>query len=178
MTTATVDLLDFTAEDLYFDEASGPEVARLLEAAADAYGTPAAEQLLLRAYFKAPDDLSVLVGLYRFYYYQHRYPDALDVADRALRVVAERLGLVPDWRDLGAADLAQGVQRSMTLFRFYLYALKGAGYLKLRMGEPGEALARLEVIANLDPEDRIGVKPLIDLAHAALAEVAAAPALV
>ncbi len=79
-----VDLLDFVGEDLYFDKPMSPELASLLSAVAESYGTPAAEPLLLKAYFLAPDNFSVLVGLYRFFYYQHRYEDALRVADRAL----------------------------------------------------------------------------------------------
>jgi hypothetical protein len=77
-----VDLLDFVGEDLYFDKPMSPELASLLSAVAESYGTRAAEPLLLKAYFLAPDNFSVLVGLYRFFYYQHRYEDALRVADR------------------------------------------------------------------------------------------------
>lgn len=164
-----MDLLDFTAEDLYFDDDANPAVTGLLADAAEAYGTPVAEERLLRAYFKAPENLSVLVALYRYFYYQHRYDDALEVAERSMRVVSHRLGITQDWRALGETDLARGVQDSMTLFRFYLYALKGSAYLKLRIGLPQEALARLQVIAKLDPVDRMGVQPLIDLAKEALA---------
>ncbi len=167
-----MDLLDFTAEDLYFDEAANPEVEQLLNTAAEAYGTPAAEQALLRAFSKAPEGLTVLVALYRYYYYQLRYEDALSVADRAMNVVANRLGIEPDWRTIDENDLANAVQQSMTQFRFYLYALKGSAYLNLRMGDPQGALERLQAIARLDEADRIGVKALIDLANDALAEQA------
>lgn len=164
-----MDLLDFTAEDLYFDEAANPEVEELLNTSAEAYGTPAAEQALLRAFSKAPEGLTVLVALYRYYYYQLRYEDALDVSDRAMAVVAKRLGIEADWRKLDENDLANAVQQSMTQFRFYLYALKGSAYLKLRMGDAGAALERLQVIERFDEADRIGVKALIELASEALA---------
>ena len=53
----------------------------------------------------------------------------------------------------------------MTLTRFYLMALKGAGYLKLRIGETRDGLARLEKVAELDADDRIGVRSLMQLAR-------------
>ena len=49
-----MDLLNFDADDLYFDTEQDPVVTELLSGAAEAYGTPAAEQRLLRAYFHAP----------------------------------------------------------------------------------------------------------------------------
>lgn len=172
-----MDLLDFAAEGLYFDENASPQVTRLLEQAAEHYGTPQAEQALLRAFAQGPENLSVLVGLYRFYYYQHRYEEALEVAERAMRVVALRLGIREHWQDLDQDDLAQGALSSMTLLRFYLYALKGAAYLELRLGRAASARQRLQVIAAVDHADRIGVAPLIELADAAIAE-ADAPAAV
>lgn len=162
-----MDLLDFSADDLYFDETSDPVVAKLLARAADAYGSPQAEQLLLQAYFRDPHSLTVLVALYRYYYYQHRYADALEVAERAMITVAEPLGIDADWRQVDERSLAAAGEGSMTRLRFYLYALKGAAYLEMRMGEPAQALQRLRLIARIDQDDRIGVRSLIHLADAA-----------
>ncbi|MCB1790295.1 MAG: hypothetical protein KDJ24_08350 [Gammaproteobacteria bacterium] len=160
-----MDLLDFDADDLYFDTEQDPVVTELLSGAAEAYGTPAAEQRLLRAYFHAPESLSVLVGLYRYYYYQHRYDDALDVADRALLVTRQRLGFTADTLTLSPAEVAAVGERSMTLFRFHLYALKGSAYLLMRLGRNAEALQRLGLIAAIDHVDRMGVSALIELAR-------------
>ena len=55
----------------------------------------------------------------------------------------------------------------MASFRFYLFALKGAAYLELRLGEPRSALARLRVIERLDPADRMGARVLMDVARSA-----------
>lgn len=160
-----MDLLDFEVQSLYFEDELPDEVNALLDAAAEAYGDARAEHELLRAYFLAPEHLTVLVALYCYYYYQHRYQDAFLVAERAMDISARRLEISCDWHDLSLHALGSGILKSMTLTRFYLMALKGAGYLKLRMGELQSGLARLEKVAELDEEDRLGVRALVQIAR-------------
>ncbi|EIJ36525.1 hypothetical protein [Thiothrix nivea] len=165
-----MDLQDFEAEDLYFNAEINPEVAELLDEAANLYPEPEAETLLLRAYFLAPEDLNVLVALYRYFYYQHRLSDALIVAHKAITVSGRRLSLPEDWRSLTQLHLGQGVLVSMTLTRFYLMAHKGAGYLEMRLGELADAVGRLQTLVDIDSNDRLGVKALLDLAQERLQE--------
>ena len=160
-----MDLLDFEAQSLYFEDELPEEVNGLLDAAAEAYGDESAEHSLMRAYFTEPEHLTVLVALYRYFYYQHRYQDAFLVAERAMDVAARRLELRVSWRQLTLKSLGVGVMKSMTLTRFYLMALKGAGYLKLRTGETRSGLERLEKVAELDVDDRLGVGTLVQLAR-------------
>ena len=87
----TMDLQDFKSDMLYFDEPLSPTVDNLLRRAAESYGTGNAERLLLEAFQLARENLSVLVGLYRFYYYQHRYSMAIEVAHHVMSVVAPRI---------------------------------------------------------------------------------------
>ena len=79
-----MDLLDFNDCKLYFEDPLPAAAEALLALAAREYGEPSAELALLRAHLLAPDNLTVLVGLYRYYFYQHRLEDALQVAERAL----------------------------------------------------------------------------------------------
>lgn len=160
-----MDLLEFEGEGLYFDEPIADEAQRCLEQAAASYGTSQAEAQLLRAYFLEPEHPLVLVALYRYFYYRHQLRDALQIADRALRVFAVRLGFPVDWRQLTETRLASGVMVSMAALRFYMLALKGAGYLELRLGEHASALERLRKVAELDAKDRLGVRALIDVAE-------------
>ncbi|MET0116826.1 MAG: hypothetical protein ABW090_05335 [Sedimenticola sp.] len=160
-----MDMLDFEGEALYFDEPINPEVKQCLDSAADHYGDESSERWLLRAYFLEPAHPMVLVGLYRYFYYQHRLEDALLVAERVLTVIAKRLQFPEDWRDLNDKWLGSGVMVSMTLIRFYMLALKGAGYLELRLGNYQSALDRLMKVAELDSKDRLGAKALIDVAR-------------
>ncbi len=165
-----MDFLDFEAGQLYFDEAIDPRAEALIEEAADLYGEEAAEILLLRAYFLEPEHPMVLVALYRYFYYQHRYPDALKVAERVLVIFARRLGLPEDWSALDRSHFENSTLVSMTMLRFYMLALKGAGYLKLRLGRYEPALQRLRKVAEFDDGDRMGAQALIDVALASLAQ--------
>ena len=165
-----MDLLDFNGEAMYFDRPLGPEVDALITLAATRYGEPEAEHSLLRAYFLEPEHLTVLVALYRYFYYRHGYAEALLVADRAIRLTADRLGIAPDWRKLTNDDLGKAVQESMTLTRFLLLALKGSGYLELRLGDAASALERFEKVLEIDTSDRLGMSELVSLARAKVTE--------
>ena len=157
----TLDLLDIGDEGLYFDEPSSAEVDALILRAAGLYGEAEADQCLLRAYFLAPEQLSVLVALYRYFFYQHRLQDALRVAERALAVTARRLRLPAGWEALSTASVDDVVLASMGLLRFLLLALKGSAVILLRLGELDEADRRLRKIRELDHADVLGVEPLL-----------------
>ncbi len=156
-----MDLQDFEAQQLYFDTPTPAGVDDLLRRAAEAYADGRAEPLLHRAFSLAPADLTVLVALYRFYYYQHRYADAIDVAHRAMAAVAPRITFPAQWDDISGANLANGLMQSFTLVRFYLLALKGAAYLHLRRGEIALGVRMLNKVISLDSRDRLGAKGLL-----------------
>jgi tetratricopeptide (TPR) repeat protein len=59
---------------------------------------------------------------------------------------------------------------SMTMIRFYMLALKGAGYLELRLGRYESALERLEKVAELDAKDRLGSQALLTVVRNALSQ--------
>ncbi len=158
-----MDLMQFDQTTLYFDDPLSLEIEQLLRQAGEAYGEAEAETLLLRAYFLAPEQLMVLVALYRYYFYQHRLEDALLVADRALDVAGRRLDLPARWRDLHPEHIGHAVLRSMGLLRFYLMVLKAAGYIQLRLGNTEGGQAMLEKLGELDSHDRLGGKALLDL---------------
>jgi hypothetical protein len=170
-----MDLQDFNGDGLYFDAPLAPEVAACLDAAAQQYSQGTAEQPLLAAQALAPDDLCVLVGLYRFYYYQHRYQDALLIAERVMAVVGPRLGLPTRWSDLCRADLAVAASRGIGLLRFFLLALKGAGYLSLRLGRFEQGKAMLATVVALDADNRLGARLLLDVLAANDAEIVPFP---
>lgn len=160
-----MDLHDFTDCELYFEQPLSHEISGLIDAAALHYGEPEAESFLLRAYFLAPENLTVLVGLYRYYFYQHRLDDALIVAERALAVAATQLRLNTDWRYMTHAHLGDAAQRSFGLLRFYLIALKAASVVLLRLGRFAAARERLQKLAELDSNDRLGVARLLEVVN-------------
>ncbi len=156
-----LDLLELGNDSLYFDEPCAPELDALIVKASRHYGESEAEQYLLRAYFLAPEQLSVLVALYRYYFYQHRLDDAFIVAERVLDVTARRLNLVGGWSSIGPVSLGEAVMRSMGMLRFHLLALKGSAVILLRLGHLDEAQRRLAKIAEIDERDALGVAPLL-----------------
>lgn len=159
-----MDFLDYEGDKLYFDEPVSPAVEKLLDEASEAGRDDRAENSLLQAYFLEPNHLTVLVALYRFYYYKQRYEDALIVADRALEVSGKQLELRTGWQEMNISELGYGVLISMGLTRFYLHALKASGFVLLRMQKIDDALLRLYKLTELDPQDQFGGKLLINVA--------------
>lgn len=152
-----MDLLDFSGTDiaeLYYNDPLPEQAQSLLDAAAQQYGEAECEVQLLRALLIAPESLAVLVSLYRFYYYQHRYQDTLTTAMHALRLSGARLGFPAHWRDLRPEHLRE--DQPMALVRFYLFALKGAAYVKMRLGELEDGEAMIDTVIALDAENRLG----------------------
>jgi tetratricopeptide (TPR) repeat protein len=158
-----MDLLDFDTTELYFEEPLPLEISNLLHQASVSYEAGAAELPLLQAYLLAPNSLTVLVALYRFYFYQHQLQQALHIANLALQTAAKRLQIRVEWRSISMGHLGEAVMRSMGLVRFYLSALKGAGYLCCRTGAYDEGIEMLRKVASLDPADRLGSAALLDV---------------
>ena len=102
-----MDLLDFEPGSMYFDEPLDPRAQTLLAEAALAYGDPEAEAKLLEAEAIVPEHLSVLVALYRYYFYRHHHSAAISVAGRAMDVVARRLNFSNTWAEVEPDDIAR-----------------------------------------------------------------------
>lgn len=160
-----MDFLDFETSDLYFDSPITAQDEALMKKAADLYPSQETENILLDLHTRMPDNLTVIVALYRFYYYRHRYQDALDIADKALEISGRQLDLRVDWRQLTEEHLGQSVFVSMGLLRFYMLALKAAAYLYMRVGDIDQAYARLKKIVKLDPADQFGAGFLFKMAE-------------
>lgn len=158
-----MDLLDFSDCKLYFEDALPVEAERLIAQAAAEYGEASAELALLRAHLLAPENLSVLVGLYRYYFYQHRLEDALVVAERAMQLSGRHLGLPSDWNLLDETRLGSAATNSFGLLRFYLLALKAASIVLLRLGQIPASRARLIKLAALDSRDQLGAGKLLEV---------------
>ena len=158
-----MDLLDFDAQGLYFEEPEVEGVKQLIAEAAEYYGTGKAELPLLQAYFKAPESLNVLVALNRFYYYQHRLDDALAVTTKALAVIRLLIAFPEDWRDLQPHHLQATPAKLLTQVRLYLFTLKAIGFLNMRLHHLDLSQSIFEKLVELDSKDRIGALGLLEL---------------
>lgn len=157
-----MDLLDFAGENLYFEETLPPKAWDLIQQAGDAYGKGEAEQPLQEALRLAPKSLNVLVAVYRFYYYQHRLQDALEIARQALAITARRLAIPLEWQLLEERHV-EVKPDAMALLRFHLFSLKAEAYLLLRLGRKAEARAILEKLLALDGNNRLGARQLLEV---------------
>lgn len=158
-----MDLLDFEAQGLYFDEPEVTDVRALIALAAENYAAGTAELPLLRAYFLAPESLNVLVALNRFYYYQHRLEEALAATGKALAVIRALLAFPENWRELQLEHITHTPAELITQVRLYLFTLKAIGFLNMRMGNLDLSLAIFEKLVELDSNDRIGAQGLLEL---------------
>ena len=158
-----MDLLDFEAQSLYFDQPDAHGVKEMIATAAENYATGEAELPLLKAYFLASESLNVLVALNRFYYYQHRLEDALTAKIKALAVIRSLIDFPVDWRDLKDTHITQAPPDSLTQVRLYLFTLKAVGFLNMRLNNLDVSQHIFEKLVSLDSKDRIGAKGLLEL---------------
>jgi tetratricopeptide (TPR) repeat protein len=158
-----MDLLDFEAEGLYFEQADVAGVKELLAEAAENYSSGDAEFPLLRAYFLAPDSLNVLVALNRFYYYQHRLEDALLATVKALAVIRASIDFPEDWQDLQLQHIENAPSQLLTQVRLYLFTLKAVGFLNMRLHRLEISQQIFEKLISVDSKNRIGAQALLDL---------------
>lgn len=157
----SMDLLDFEAEGLYFEQADVAGVKELIAQAAEDYSNGDAEFPLLRAYFLAPESLNVLVALNRFYYYQHRLEDALLATYKALAVIRASIDFPENWQDLQQQHIDNTA--NLTQVRLYLFTLKAVGFLNMRLHRLELSQQIFEKLVSLDSKNRIGAQALLDL---------------
>ena len=158
-----MDLLDFEAQGLYFEEPDVAGVKEMIATAAENYETGDAELPLLKAYFLAPESLNVLVALNRYYYYQHRLEDALQATLKALAVIRPLIDFPEDWRELQPSHLSNAPTELLTQVRLYLFTLKAIGFLNMRLENLDVSQGIFEKLVGLDSMDRIGAKGLLEL---------------
>ncbi len=157
----SMDLLDFEAEGLYFEQTDVAGVKELLAEAAENYADGKAEFPLLRAYFLAPESLNVLVALNRFYYYQHRLEDALLATYKALAVIRASIDFPEHWQDLQQQHIDNTA--NLTQVRLYLFTLKAVGFLNMRLHRLELSEQIFKKLISLDSKNRIGAQALLDL---------------
>lgn len=158
-----MDLLEFEAQDLYFQKQDSREVEDLIKFAAELYTSGEAELPLLQAYLRAPESLNVLVALNRFYYYQHRLAEALLISEKALALIRKSIGFPEDWRELELKHISEAPKDLLTQIRLYLFTLKSIAFLNMRMENLALSQGIFEKLVALDDKDRIGAKGLLEL---------------
>jgi tetratricopeptide (TPR) repeat protein len=108
----------------------------------------------------APGHPAVYIGFYRFYFYKNQLAEALKIAQQCLVKAARDNGMDPDWRKAKPDD-ANFNSFDAILPRFFLFTLKGYGYLQFRLGNLAEGRAAISKLLELDPNDKVGGKILL-----------------
>ena len=141
-----------------------PEAAaRHLELAGLAYTQDSvAEKHLGEAMRIAPEHLAVQVGYYRYLFYKGRLKEALAQLDVCMGNAAAQGGLPLDWRKALPQDAEFGCYDAVWA-RFYLFALKAHGYIKLRLGDLKGGSEAITKAMQLDPSDKVGAKILLEV---------------
>lgn len=145
---------------LFGDAAASFDALALLEGARQARSDPVtAERAVARALAVAPDDFEARLGAYRFYFYNHRFDEALPHAAFLMRLVARRLNVAGDWRAVKPGDA--GFDQLEEAPGLYLQALMAWGYCQARLGERAEGAEAIAKVAELNPRDRFGARRLL-----------------
>lgn len=110
----------------------------------------------------APDHAAVLIARYRFFFFQGRLEDALDVADLCLAKALRENGLGSDWRQVRSFQASFG-DWGAVLPRFFLFSLKGWAYLRMRLGDLPAGREAVDKLLELDPSDKVGARVLLDV---------------
>ncbi len=146
--------------DAFAEAAESRDVVALLAGARQARTDPvAAERAVKQALAAAPQDFSVRLAAYRFYFYNHRLAGAVPHAAFLVSLIARRLNVAGDWRAVKPGDAAfDELEEAPSL---YLQALLAWGYCKARLGERAEGAQALAKVAELAPRDRFGARRLL-----------------
>lgn len=143
-------------------EDDSDRLTALLAGACHARSDPAtAERAVLQALALAPDNIEALLGAYRFYFYDHRWAEALPLAAEILVHMARRLNIPTDWNLVRRDDASfSAAEEAPSL---YLQALVAWGYCNVRLGRIEEGCQALAKAAELDPRDRFGAAEVLSV---------------
>ena len=124
-----------------------------------------AESIFMQAFELDPHCLQSYFALYKFYFYQARLHEAEDYVLAGLEEAARQGSFPADYRRL-YRDKSKWDLYANEISLFYLYTLKALAFIKLRQNQSYQARTILEMMQELDPEDRSGVSVILDLEKA------------
>ena len=109
-----------------------PEIKQLLLLASENWEyTGLAEQYIREALSKAGENLDVLVGAYRFFFYKHQPAAALSIAQQVIGAIATREDLPFEWEEL---QPILSDRKNDPQIRLYLNAYAAKGLILAQLG--------------------------------------------
>ncbi len=125
-----------------------PEIKQLLLLASENWeDTGLAEQYIREALSKAGDNLDVLVGAYRFFFYKHQPATALTIAQQVISAIATRENLPIEWSQLKPILSDRVIEPNIRLF---LNAYAAKGLILAQLGKIDEAKEISQRVKDID----------------------------
>ena len=125
-----------------------PEIKQLMLLASENWEyTGLAEKYIREALFKAGNNLDVLVGAYRFFFYKHQPAIALSIAQRVIKAIADRENLPQEWSKLKPILLRRKQEPNI---RLYLNAYAATGLVLAQLGRLEEAKDISQQVKQID----------------------------
>ncbi len=141
------------------------EVKQLLIAAADTWEDTERSQAYIQQAIADPEvSLDVLVAAYRYFFYKHNDPLALQIASRVMQRIQDAESLPEDWAQLQSI-LING--REDPTIRLYINAYAAKGLVLARLGAIEEAKEITERVSAIDSRRESCAATVLDvLTHA------------
>ncbi|MGF1480518.1 MAG: hypothetical protein ACFB4I_13675 [Cyanophyceae cyanobacterium] len=125
-----------------------PEVKQLLLLASENWEyTGLAEDYVKEALLRAGNNLDVLVGAYRFFFYKHQPAVALSIVQQVLQLIAIKENLPVEWSQL--RSLLQSRKQDPQI-RLYLNAYAASGLVLAQLGKIEQAKLVTQRVKELD----------------------------
>ena len=126
----------------------GPEIKQLLLLASENWEyTGLAEKYIREALFRAGNNLDVLVGAYRFFFYKHQPATALSIAQQVLVAIATQENLPIEWSQLKPILITRKQEPNI---RLYLNAYAAKGLILAQLGKLESAKVVSERVREID----------------------------
>ena len=125
-----------------------PEIKQLLFLASENWEyTGLAEKYIREALFQAGNNLDVLVGAYRFFFYKHKPESALSIAQKVIKIIATKEDLPQQWSELKPVLLKRKQEPDIRLF---LNAYAATGLVLAQLGRIEEAKEISQKVKEID----------------------------
>ena len=125
-----------------------PEIKQLLLLAGENWQyTGLAEKYIRQALSKAGNNLDVLVGAYRFFFYKHKPAIAFSIAQKVLVAIANQENFPSKWLELKPILLSRKQEPNI---RLYLNAYAATGLILAQLGRIEEAKEISEQVKEID----------------------------
>ncbi len=138
-----------------------PEIKQLLFQASENWEyTGLAEKYIREALSKAGNNLDVLVGAYRFFFYKHKPAIALSIAQQVLQTISNQEALPREWSQLQPILSSRKQEPDI---RLYLNAYAATGLILAQLGRLEEAKDISQQVKQIDDSSQFCATTVLEV---------------